>query len=53
MPARGRFIASFAEVNHVDLDDLGTIERVFATEIRRFERGPAKLLKELPPGSQG
>lgn len=40
-----QFIASFSKTNNVDLDDLKQIEKIFATELKRFEKGPAKPLK--------
>jgi GTPase SAR1 family protein len=39
------FIKSFCELNNVDLDDLGQIEKLFQSELAAFDRGPAKLLK--------
>lgn len=39
------FITSFCELNNVDLDELGLIEKLFNAELAAFDRGPAKLLK--------
>ncbi len=44
-----RFIESFAELNGIDVHDLSELERIFAPELRRFERGPAKVLLEADP----
>lgn len=41
-----QFIRTFAAQNQIDLDDLQTIERIFAGELNRYDRGPAKLIKE-------
>lgn len=40
-----QFIASFAEKNALDLYEADQIEKIFGAEIRRFERGPDKALK--------
>jgi hypothetical protein len=39
-----RFIESFAEVNSIDIYEAEQIEKVFAVEMRRYHRGPAKAL---------
>ena len=39
------FIESFSQLNGVELSDLSCIERIFASELAAFDRGPAKLLK--------
>ncbi len=39
------FIASFCELNDIDIDELETIEKMFSHELAAFDRGPAKLLK--------
>lgn len=44
-----KFIASFADANGVDVDDLKQIEIIFASELRKFGRGPAKLIKDADP----
>ena len=42
-----RFIQSFAEVNGIDLHDLTQIEKIFATELNQFNRGPNRRLKNI------
>ncbi|MER9267947.1 hypothetical protein NKI63_25930 [Mesorhizobium sp. M0410] len=44
-----KFLASFAEVNGVDIYDLEQVERIFSSELAKFERGPAKLLQTADP----
>ena len=39
------FIQSFCELNGIDIDELGYIEKLFSHEMAAFDRGPAKLLK--------
>jgi hypothetical protein len=40
-----QFIDSFRKLNQIDLDDLHQIEKLFASEMAAFDRGPAKLLR--------
>jgi GTPase SAR1 family protein len=40
-----QFAQSFAAVNGVDLYEADQIENIFGAEVRRFERSPAKALK--------
>lgn len=40
-----RFVDSFAEVNQIDVFELKQIERIFSVELNKFEKGPARLLK--------
>jgi len=40
------FVSSFCEINAVDITELDVIERLFASEMAAFDRGPAKLLKK-------
>jgi hypothetical protein len=44
-----QFINSFRELNEIDLDDLDQIEKLFASDLAAFDRGPAKLLKSGNP----
>ena len=44
-----RFALSFAEINGVDIHDLDVLERIFNVEIKQFERGPSRLLREIDP----
>jgi hypothetical protein len=39
-----RFIESFAEINSIDIYEAEQIEKIFAVEMRRYQRGPAKAL---------
>jgi GTPase SAR1 family protein len=39
------FISSFCEMNNIDIEDLDTQELLFRSEMRAFDRGPARLLK--------
>jgi GTPase SAR1 family protein len=39
-----QFIESFAAVNNTDIYEADQIEKIFAPEVHRFERGPAKAL---------
>jgi hypothetical protein len=41
-----QFMESFQKLNDIDLGELGLIEKLFARELRQFERGPVKLLKK-------
>ena len=40
-----QFINSFRDLNEINFDDLHQIEKLFASEMSAFDRGPAKLLK--------
>ena len=40
-----QFTQSFASVNNIDIYEAEQIEKIFGSEIRRFERSPAKALK--------
>ena len=40
------FVKSFQETNHVNVTDVEIIEKIFAPEMRQFERGPAKILQK-------
>jgi hypothetical protein len=43
------FLKSFQEVNGLNVTDLEIIEKIFAPEMRQFERGPAKILFKADP----
>ncbi|TYO65571.1 hypothetical protein FXV83_16705 [Bradyrhizobium hipponense] len=40
-----QFAHSFAEINNIDIYEADQIEKIFGVELRRFERSPAKALK--------
>jgi len=40
-----QFAESFAAVNDIDIYEASQIEKIFGAEVRRFERSPAKALK--------
>lgn len=43
------FIQSFSELNNIDIEDLDFQEKIFASEMAAFDRGPAKILKTGNP----
>lgn len=43
------FVQSFSALNNFDVDDLDEIEKLFAVELNKFERGPNKPLSTLDP----
>jgi len=41
-----KFISSFSETNRVDVDSLKELEKIFGADLNKFEKGPAKLIRE-------
>lgn len=45
-----QFVSSFAKENNIDIYALDELQRIFSVELNRFERGPAKLIRDTQPG---
>lgn len=43
------FLKSIADVNQLNLTELEELERIFSHELKRFERGPNKRLRDVDP----
>lgn len=46
-----QFVESFCDVNNFDVGDLECLEKLFAVELSKFERGPNKLLRSADPAA--